>query len=311
MEIKRLTWGLACVLAGAAVVAVLTGCGPQPVPTPAPTPQLSVVSTVLYFPVIEVNDYEWQRSGYGRPWKIVGRDRAFHRAGMWSYTWGLGNCLDDVPMLFNGNPAWLNRGYLERCGVTSPVLLLGNEPEWGTQGDMTPEEVADLLHWAEGVFPGEIYGIGNLVSHAGFLDRTLTAYNAKYGGVPRLAGVHLHIYINEGFKVDDPLDPKWQTQNEAQLQTYLAVMRKWGIPEKVVVSECCLLGAYSEDVYLEIMRRYRAWLDNVEEVQTVAWFSVAYDGFPHSNLMEPWTGKPVDLGRQWLDMRWRDVQPGE
>lgn len=281
---------------------VLIGC----VPTPKPTPEIAVVSNVLYFPRVEVNDYEWQPVGYGRPWQIIGRDRNFHGRSMWSYTWGLGNCLDDVPMVFNGNPGWLDARVIDRCGKTSPVILLGNEPEWGTQGDMTPDEMADLLYWLEGVFPGEIYGIGNLVSHAGFLDKTMTAYYTKYGKLPRLAGVHLHTYVNEGFAVDDPLDPRWLDQNKRQFAEYLAVMRKWGIPEKVVVSECCLLGAYSTDVYLEVMRRYWEWLSAEESVQTVAWFSAAEPTFPHSNMMEPWTGKPVKIGEAWLALRWAE-----
>lgn len=299
---KRLRGGLRAVLAGVAVLIVVS-CAPVPVPTP----EVAYGGQVLYFPQVPVADYRWQATGYGRPWQMVGRDAAFHGRGMWSYTWGLSDCLTDVPMLFNGDPekieAWA-RPSLDRCSKTAPMLMVGNEPEWGTQGNQTEKELAELMRAVETWWPGEYVCCGNLISHAGYLDRTLAAYYDAHGEVPKLSGLHVHAYVNEGFPVDDPLDPRWLAQLQAQWASYLAVVKKWGLPERVVVSECCLLGDYPEATYLQVQREVTRWLRSEEETVSVAWFSAAYHGYPDSNMMNPWTGTPTAVGDQWLALRW-------
>lgn len=292
MLIRRLT--VPALLA----VVVLASCAPAPTPEPRPAD----VGGRLYFPLMTSASFRWQRTGYGRPPGAIGRDPDLHNRGMWSYTWGLGTCGADVPMVFDGHdlPA---PDVLARCAATAPVLLLFNEPEYASQADTDPVIAAKALRYVEQHWPGEIWCCGNLVSHPGWLDRMLTAYRAEYGGTPRLAGVHLHIYVNDGFAVDAPDDGRWLARSQTQLDQYLAMMAKHGVPLRVVVSECCLLGEHSEAAYLSVMDQYHAWLAGVRQVESVVWFSARYAPFDEADLLQPGGGLSV-LGERWLELRW-------
>lgn len=221
---------------------------------------------------------------------------------MWSYTWGIGNCGADVPMIFNGHDL-PSPDVLQRCSATAPVLLLFNEPEWDTQGNTDPTTAATALRHVERYWPGEIWCCGNLVSHPLWMDQMLTAYKAEFGQAPRLAGVHLHIYINDGFVVDAPDDGRWLERSKAELDRYMTVMASHGLPLRIVVSECCLLGVYTPDVYLKIMDQYHAWLASVPAIESVAWFSARYAPFDEADLLRAGDGLSV-LGERWLELRW-------
>ena len=170
---------------------------------------------------------------------------------------------------------------------------------------MTLEVAAKSLRHLESVWPGELWCCGNLVASHGWFDRMMTAYKVEYNDTPRLAGVHLHIYVAGGLPgIDAPDDGHWLAQSQANYKTYLEVMRKWGVPLKVVVSECCLLGRYQEGVYLKVQDAYMRWLRTEPAVESVAWFSARYAGFPSANLLQPGGGLR-DLGQAWLDWRWK------
>lgn len=280
------------------LVILLASC----VPTPKPIPQVRLGGNELHFPLALVAPYRWQRSGYGRPWQSIGRDPELHRRGMWAYSWGLGACLYDIPMQFDGHDL-PSVDTLARCNATSDVLLLFNEPEYKTQADTDEVTAAKALRYVEQHWTGEIWCCGTLSSHSGWLDRMLTAYAAEFGEAPRLAGVHLHIYVNDGFRVDAPDDGRWLARSQAELNQYLGVMSKHGVPLRIVVSECCLLGPYTQGIYLNIMSQYRAWLASVPQVESVAWFSARYAPYDEADLLRPGGGLSA-LGEKWLALRW-------
>lgn len=282
---------LACVL--------LAGC----VPAPTPTPQVPLGGVRLNLPLIQIASFRWQRAGYGRPWQSIGKDPELHDHGMWSYTWGMGNCTRDIPMVFSDH-LLPPPDVIARCASASDVLLVLNEPEYTSQANMTPAVAAKTLRYLESVWPGELWCCGNLVANSAWLDRMMTAYKTEYDALPRLAGVHTHVYVNAGIPVETPDDARWLAQSQAAYQRYLAVMRKWGIPERVVVSECCLLGKHDEDTYLRVMDQYMTWLRSEPAVESVAWFSARYAGFPEANLLQAGGGL-TGVGDAWLAWRWR------
>jgi hypothetical protein len=287
-----------------AMVLLLASCVPAPTPEPTPVPELYLGGRELHFPVVMSAPYRWQRVGYGRPWQSIGKDPELHRKGMWAYSWGLGACLYDVPMVFSDRQM-PTLDQLAKCNATSEVLLAFNEPEWASQANMSPEIAAKTLRHLEQHWAGEIWCCGNLVGSSGWLDRMMTAYQTEYGELPRLAGVHLHIYLANGqTDVPDPTNPMWLERNRNSFAAYLAVMRKWGIPPRVVVSECCLLGGYTEAEYLLVQDTYMTWLRGVPEIESVAWFSARYAGFPEANLLRA-GGTLTEVGQGWLDWRWR------
>lgn len=286
-------------LVGLIIAAVIL----SPEPSTPVIPRVAVTGQRLNFPFVPVAPFKWQPTGYGRPWQTVGRDVYLHNKSMWAYTWGPECKGGDIPMWFTGNSE-PNKELLSRCEHAS-VLLVFNEPEWGTQGNTKPEQGAEALRKLEQIWPGELWCCGNLVSHSGWLDQMLTVYWDRFGEVPRIAGIALHIYINNGFDVADPLDERWIEQHKAQLDTYLGVVRKWGLPERIVVTECCLLGKHTDQEYIDVMDTYMRWLRTMPEVESVAWFSSAYGGFPEANLMNAWTGVLRPLGNQWLEWRWK------
>ena len=131
----------------------------------------------------------------------------------------------------------------------------------------------------------------------------LSAYKAEYGEMPRIAGVHLHVYVNDGFKVDSPApdDGSWLQRSKSEFTRYRAVVERWGIPARFVVSECCALHG---DTMLRVMDGYMNWLRDEPGVETVAWFSSRYGGFPDSNLLQK-SGRLTEVGEAWLAWRWQ------
>lgn len=280
---------------------LLPACAPAP--TPVPTPQVALGGRRLHLPLVQHAPFRWQRMGYGRPHTAIGKDPELHGRGMWSYTWGMGNCVRDMPMIYS-DQQMPPPDVIARCAAVSPVLLAFNEPEYASQANMTPEVAATTLRYLESVWIGELWCCGNLVSHPGWLDRMMAAYQTEYGELPRLAGVHMHIYVNDGFGVDAPEDDQWLRRSQAQYNAYVAVVKRWGVPARVVVSECCLLGKHPEATYLAVQDAYMTWLRSVPEVESVAWFSARYAGYPDANLLQAGGGLTV-VGQNWMDWRWR------
>lgn len=281
---------------------ILAGC--VPAPTPTPTPQIAQPARELHFPLVMVAPYRWQRAGYGRPYTAIGRDPELHGMGLWSYTWGMGNCTRDIPMVYSDQQL-PPPDAIARCAAASPVLLVFNEPEYASQANMTPETAAKTLRYLESIWPGELWCCGNLVANSVWFDQMMTAYKTEFGELPRMAGVHLHIYVGGGLPdVSDPDDGAWLRRSQGNYARYLDAMRKWGVPERVVVSECCLLGKYSEDVYLRVQDAYMRWLRSEPAVVSVAWFSARYAGFSDANLLREGGGL-TGVGEAWLDWRWR------
>lgn len=275
---------------------VVVACTPVPRP-PAPT------AGTLYFPVIVAAPFTWQVTGYGRPYQSIGKDPELHNHGMWSYSWGLGNCMD-IPMVFSDRQM-PSPDALARCAAMSNVLLVFNEPEYASQANMTPDTAAKTLRYLESVWPGELWCCGNLIANHAWFDQMMTAYKAAYDATPRLAGVHVHIYVGGGLPdVANPDDGKWIERSQGNYKAYLDVVRKWGVPERVVVSECCLLGKYSEGTYLKVQEQYMTWLRSEPAVESVAWFSARYAGFPDANLLRAGGGLTV-VGESWLGWRWK------
>jgi hypothetical protein len=272
-----------------------------PVVTPAPSPAVVLGGRTLYFPFVPRAEYRWQRTGYGRTSAHLGVDGVLHGKGMWSYTWGPACNGHDIPMVFDDDlPA---DAFMETCAQSSAVLLLLNEPEWGTQAGLTPDQAADVIaHYARR-WPGELWCCGTLSSHAGYLDKIYRSYMDRYGGPWPIDGLHIHVYVNDGFRVVDPLDDHWLARSQAGVQRYVDWLAAHKLPGKIVVSECCLLGEYPTTTYLQVMDRTVHMLRSFPEVLSVAWFSAFFSPYPHSNLITR-HGALTEVGQAWLGQRW-------
>lgn len=292
----RQTWRCAVLLGAVAVV--LAACVPTPIP-PQPTPAY-LGGQRLHFPLMLAAPYKWQRTGYGKPPQSPVSDAALRSRGMWSYTWGPRCDSGYIPMVFDGHSVPVES--LQRC-KDSTVLLVFNEPEYASQGNTTPAQGAKALRYLEQHWPGELWCCGNLVSHPGWLNAMLTLYKQEYGDLPALAGVHVHVYVADGFKVDSPApdDGAWLKRSQAEFARYREVVKRWGLPQRFVVTECCALHGES---MTRVMDNYMTWLRSEPGVESVAWFSARYGGFPDSNLLRAGGGL-TEIGGAWLDWRWR------
>lgn len=272
-----------------------------PVVTAAPSPAVVLGGKTLYFPFVPQADFRWQRTGYGRTSAHLRMDGVLHGKGMWSYTWGPACNGHDIPMVFDDDlPADV---FMDACAQTSTVLLLLNEPEWGTQAGLTPDQAADVIaHYAK-TWPGELWCCGTLSSHAGYLDKIYRSYMDRYGGPWPIDGLHIHVYVNDGFRVADPLDEHWLARSQAGVQHYVDWLAAHKLPGKIVVSECCLLGEYPAETYVQVMDDTVRMLRSFPEVLSVAWFSAFYSPYPHSNLITR-HGALTEVGQAWLAQRW-------
>jgi hypothetical protein len=272
-----------------------------PVVTAAPSPAVVLGGKTLYFPFVPQADFRWQRTGYGRTSAHLRMDGVLHGKGMWSYTWGPACNGHDIPMVFDDDlPADV---FMDACAQTSTVLLLLNEPEWGTQAGLTPDQAADVIaHYAK-TWPGELWCCGTLSSHAGYLDKIYRSYMGRYAGPWPIDGLHIHVYVNDGFRVADPLDEHWLARSQAGVQHYVDWLAAHKLPGKIVVSECCLLGEYPAETYVQVMDDTVRMLRSFPEALSVAWFSAFYSPYPHSNLITR-HGALTEVGQAWLAQRW-------
>lgn len=302
---RRKRWlGVVVVVLLAVVVSVVADVPARPAPAVTPTlPAVTVLGgRTLYFPFMPRADFQWQRTGYGRTSAHLRMDGVLHGKGMWSYTWGPACNGRDIPMVFDDDLP--TDAFMDACAQTSTVLLLLNEPEWGAQANLTPDQAADVIaHYAQR-WPGELWCCGTLSSHAGYLDKIYRSYMTRYGGPWPIDGLHIHVYVNDGFRVVDPLDEHWLGRSQAEVQRYVDWLAVHKLPAKIVVSECCLLGEYPTATYLQVMDRTVRMLRSFPEVLSVAWFSAFYSPYPDSNLITR-HGALTEVGQAWLAQRWR------
>ena len=55
---------------------------------------------------------------------------------------------------------------------------------------------------------------------------------------------------------------------------------------------------------MSVMDGYMQWLRSEPGVESVAWFSSRYGGFPDANLLRS-NGALTETGDAWLDWRWK------
>lgn len=140
-------------------------------------------------------------------------------------------------------------------------LLLFNEPEYYQQANMSPEQVADGLHLYQD-YPGELYGCGYGYHYFAQFQVALDTYRQRYGGEPRLDGLHLHVYFTPWSNLDAerPLFRRW---------------REWADGRRVLVTEWGVLPSASVDPAVLRDRIPALWRVIEEELQPFRafWFS--------------------------------------
>lgn len=277
----------AMILRIAAVVLIMTVLVSACVPAPTPEP-LALV----------------QRIGFGEP-RQSSVPRTLRNRGMWHYDWSPICANGNVPLVYIGITNWETE-QVDRCDAMSePILMLGNEPEWRHQSNWSPEYTADVIAYYDARWHGELWCCGTLSSHIGFLDRTYHSYTTRYGEWP-VDRLHIHVYANDGFTVSSPIDEaKWVERSRREITALVAWLRSHGLPERIVVSECCILSndAPAQE-YIATMDAYMRMLRSFPQVESVAWFSYYYHMWRGANLVDQ-QGVLTEVGEAWLAWRWR------
>jgi len=275
------SWNSRFALVLAAIL--LAGC------VPAPTPQPLRVQV--------------QRIGYGEP-RQPNVPHTLRNRGMWHYDWSPICANGNVPMVYTGIDPWTAEE-VSRCrNMNEPVLMIGNEPEWGNQSDWTPEYAADVIAYYNARWDGEIWCCGTLSTHLGFVNRIYESYVSRYGEWP-VDRLHIHVYANDGFTASMPFDFGWVEDNRRQVERHVKWLRERGLPERIIVSECCLLSNdATADEYITTMDTYMRMLRGFPAVESVAWFSSYYYAWRGANLTDR-AGRLTPVGEAWLDWRWR------
>jgi len=274
-----------------------------------------------YLPAIQVNQYRWPVAGFS----VMGlhRDKMPMFYGessppMWFQDWWLGCELYSE----NGQPYGQGRyhaayvpmiwrqwdDFALRCNDGRP-LLVGNEPELVEQANLTPTEMATLLHTAVSQWAGPIWCCGVMVQHIGYMSQVIAEYRRLYGAWPPNVGVHAHLYVvgPDGSPVVTSVGDDDVARAQTAFDGFMALLAANGLlTRRVIVSECCVLSnTLSQAGIMSAASRLVNHAKSNSSVATVAWFSVYSQGAPagsefvSSDLV---TGDQVNnLGRAWLD----------
>lgn len=197
--------------------------------------------------------------------------------------------------------------FILRCNDGRP-LLVGNEPELEGQANLTPTEMAILLHVAVGQWAGPVWCCGVMVQHAGYMAQVVGEYRRMFGQWPPGVGIHAHLYVvgPDGSPVIASVGDDDVTRAQAAFDGFMALLATNGLlGRRVVVSECCVLSnTLTQTEVLGAASRLVNHAMSNPDVATVAWFSVYSQGggaseFVSSDLV---TSDQVNgLGRAWLE----------
>lgn len=198
--------------------------------------------------------------------------------------------------------------FVLRCNDGRP-LLVGNEPELAGQANLTPTEMATLLHTAvTSSWDGPVWCCGVMVQHVGYMGQVISEYRRLYGAWPPTVGIHAHLYVvgPDGSPVVTSISDADVTRAQTAFDEFMALLTDEGLVNRwVVLSECCVLSnVLSQAEVLGAASRLVNHAMSNPDVATVAWFSVYSQGggvseFISSDLV---TGDQVNvLGVAWLD----------
>lgn len=270
-----------------ALVLLLTGCGGQQ--------QMAT----MYLPAVPVSGYQWPEQGFGHPpesWEISHAALTDGRqAWYYDWWWDCARWAGDPAYVPSVMRAWYPQ--VLACNDGRPLLVL-NEPEDPAQAGLTPEQAAAVLYQAALAWRGEIWCCGTQVQHLPYMRRLVDAYEAAYGAWPA-TGLHVHVYGHRAGRTQNANTVADAQAALASLDEFVTWAQSRGVIGRgVVVSECCVLSDVPPSV--ETLAVYEGMMDAVDVVLSVAWFSVGYQPWPGSDLLDG-VGGPTGVGVWWLD----------
>ena len=229
------------------------------------------------------------RKGVGA-WTFNGDDQALKESGSsWFYTWstsaqGLSaNGVGFVPMVW-GSSSVTSSALAQAKSATSCGCVLGfNEPDMGSQSNMTPTQALNLWPQLEstGLELGSPAVATGAANAGGWLDQFMTG--ARQRGY-RVNFITLHWY---GSDFDT-------TAAVSQLRTYIEdVYARYHLP--IWLTEFALMGFAnggtqypSETGQAAFLTSATSMLDSLSYVQRYAWFGLgATSGLPSTGLFQP------------------------
>jgi hypothetical protein len=164
---------------------------------------------------------------------------------------------------------------------------------------MSPEQAAVAWRKLEAAYPDRKLTSPQMLLPGDWLERWYAAYVALYGQPPKLDALAVHTYIGNS-----------SAAYIAQVQHYIALAKRWGVPE-VWVPEWALshgldrtlrdtmaeMSAYVTWLEAEEMvTRYAAWTNRVECMRDA--FGFRFDGFADTPLFAL-DGRMTALGRTY------------
>lgn len=284
--------------------------------------QYSALPEQQYLPMIQINQYRWPITGFSVMGAFRDKMPIFYAEDsnnppMWFQDWWLGCEMYSengtnygkglyhasyVPMVYN---EW--DSFLLRCNDGRQVLV-GNEPELISQSNLTPTEMAILLHTVIGQWNGPVYCCGVMVQHTAYMAQVVAEYRRMFGQWPSTVGVHAHLYIVglDGSPIVTSVNDADIARAKESFDEFMALLEVNNLlHQRIVISECCVLSNIlnQDDVVRASYSLINYAMEN-PSIATVSWFSVYSQGggvgeFVSSDLV---TGNQInDLGRTWLD----------
>lgn len=272
---------------------LLAGCAAPPMPREV------AAQGRVYLPTVPVSGYQWPARGFGHPpeaWAVSHAALVGERP-TWFYDWWW----DCARWSQDGGvyvPSVMRQWHPEvmACNDGRPLLVL-NEPEEAGQAELTPEAAAAVLHAAAvSGWSGEIWCCGTQVQHMPYTRLLLAAYRAAYGAWPA-DGWHVHVYSQRDGRTHNATTLADVLEGLAALDAFVAWAQGEGVLGRgVVVSE---FGALADSpIDLAILEAFEAEFGVRPEVLTGAWFSLRYEPWAGSDLVEA-DGRLTALGKAW------------
>jgi len=224
----------------------------------------------------------------------------------WEFAWSPTppNCagVENVPMIWGA-------GDINKTLSGNSQWVMGfNEPDSGSQANLTPQQGADYWHQIEQQYPTR-----KLLSPASATEDTShwlvnfrNAYIATYHVPPRLDGLAVHCF------------KWWASQCIDSTQQYINWANSWGTSEVWVtefsfaMDPSCGAGA-SQSQALQMQQTYINWMTSQPKVTRYGWFASKIQGNEWwiqgvlqcflTPLVDISSGQPTSFGNAYLPYR--------
>jgi hypothetical protein len=271
----------------------------SPTPTPVPKPKRAPTSQFyLFLPLAQGGTSVQTTPKKGAALTYQDCSSAIAVNASWEYGWSPKppNCagIENIPMI------WGAGDVNATLGGNSQWVMGFNEPDSGSQANLTPAQAASLWYQIEQMYPDrKLLAPAPSGANANWLVDFRNAYISAYGTPPRLDGLAVHCYA------------WYASQCIPFVQQFESWASSWGVAEVWVTEfSFATTSPSSPSLSVQQAQTFISWMEGQPQVTRFAWFASKIQGteswLPPSfdtPLVDWNTGQLTSYGNMYLPYR--------